>query len=375
MEATELENPVAEVDCHSFGHSKPMVRLKDIAAQAGVSVMTVSKALRDERDVSLGTKARIKLLAQQMGYVPDSSAQGLRTRTTKLFGLVISSITNPIFARIVFAVEDRARELGYDVLLAHTHNMAEREEACVRRLLSRRVDGLFISPVYRMEPEARIYQELLARRVPTVLLGPSAPFCSQFPSVQTEELLASYSVTQHLLKLGHKRIAYLTGPTSAPWAHDRFEGYRRALREANMEVDDQLVFDAGSTVEEGAKAGLEMLDENCDATAVQAVNDLVAIGCAETFLTQGIRIPEDVSFAGFGNVLTAEYFRVPLTTVKQPKFRLGIAAVEMMLKLMRRETVDQRRLSADLIIRESTAPPPAAPRTNTLQSNKKETTP
>src|SRR5580698_1746982 len=126
-----------------------MVRLKDIARQAGVSVMTVSKALRDEPDVSSATKTRLRALAQQMGYVPDSSAQGLRTKTTKMFGLVIPSITDPIFGRITFAVEERAHELGYDILLAHTLNQSEREEQCIRHLLSRRVDGIFISPVYR----------------------------------------------------------------------------------------------------------------------------------------------------------------------------------------------------------------------------------
>ena len=127
-----------------------MIRLKDIAQRAGLSIMTVSKALRDEPDVSATTKTRIKLLAQQMGYVPDSTAQGLRTRRTKLFGLVVSSMTNPIYSRVVLAIEERAYALGYDVLLAHTLNIPEREEACLRRLLSRRVDGLFISPVYRM---------------------------------------------------------------------------------------------------------------------------------------------------------------------------------------------------------------------------------
>src|SRR5882762_10429482 len=148
-----------------------MVRLKDIAQHVGVSIMTVSKALRDAPDVSTATKARIKLLAQQMGYVPDSSAQGLRTRTTKLFGLIIPSITNPVYARMVVAVEERAHELGYDILLAHSLNKPEREEACIRRFLSRRVDGLFISPVYRFEAEARIYQEITVRKTPVVLLG------------------------------------------------------------------------------------------------------------------------------------------------------------------------------------------------------------
>src|SRR5689334_20516234 len=218
-----------------------MVRLKDIAERAGVSLMTVSKALRDEPDVSESTKVRLKLLAQQMGYVPDSSAQGLRTRTTKLFGLVVSSLTNPIFSRVVLAIEERAYELGYQVLLAHSLNIPEREEAAVLRMLSRRVDGLFISPVYRIATEARIYQELAARRIPTVLLGHSAPFCAQFPSVASDDQQGSYSATQHLLKLGHQRIAFLGGPAATPWSRERFEGYRMALREAGMDVDEKLV--------------------------------------------------------------------------------------------------------------------------------------
>jgi DNA-binding LacI/PurR family transcriptional regulator len=336
-----------------------MVRLKDIAKHIGVSVMTVSKALRDAPDVSAATKAKIKSLAAQMGYVPDSSAQGLRTKTTKLFGLVIPSITNPVFARIVFAIEERAHELGYDVLLAHSLNKPEREEVCIRHFLSRRVDGLFISPVYRFEAEARIYQEITARQTPVVLLGPPAPFCKNFPSVEIDELIASYNVTQHLLKLGHKRIAYFTGPQVAPWAHERFNGYRRALREAGLDVDDKLVFQSGSTIEDGTKAALQMLNENCHATAVQAVNDLVAIGCADALLSQGLKIPDDISIVGFGNILLTEHFRVPLTTVRQPKFRLGIAAMEMMMALIRGEGVESKRLPAELVERKSSAPPKA----------------
>jgi LacI family transcriptional regulator len=337
-----------------------MVRLKDVARQAGVSIMTVSKALRDEPDVSSATKSRLKALAQQMGYVPDSSAQGLRTKTTKMFGLVIPSITDPIFGRITFAIEERAHEMGYEILLAHTLNQSEREEQCIRRLLSRRVDGLFISPVYRFAAEARIYQEILARKTPVVLLGQPAPFCKVLPGVEVEELIASYNVTQHLLNLGHKRIAYLTGPQVAPWAHDRFEGYRRALREANLDVDDKLVFQAGGTIEDGTKAALQMLNENCSATAVQAVNDLVAIGCATTLLAQGLKIPGDFSVAGFGNILLADHFRVPLTTVRQPKHRLGVAAVEMMTQLLHGERVQTRRLPGELLERDSTAKPKEA---------------
>jgi DNA-binding LacI/PurR family transcriptional regulator len=299
--------------------------------------MTVSKALRDEPDVSAATKTRLKLLAQQMGYVPDSSAQGLRTRTTKLFGLAISSLTNPVFSRVVLAIEERAHELGYDVLLAHTLNVPEREEACIRRFLSRRVDGLFICPVYRFASEARIYKELLAR------------------------------------KLGHKRIAFFAGPQAAPWSQERFEGYRRALREAGQDVNDTLVFQSGRTMEDGAKAALQMINESGHATAVQAVNDIVAIGCAQTLLNQGVRIPEDISIVGFGNILLSEYFRVPLTTVRQPKFRLGIAAMDLMLQLLRGQRGESKRLSAELIARASSGIPPATGRFRQQSAPNKET--
>jgi LacI family transcriptional regulator len=334
-----------------------MVRLKDIAQLTGVSVMTVSKALRDEPDVSTATKTKIKKLALDMGYVPDSSAQGLRTKTTKLFGLVIPATLNPIYARMVYAIEEKAFELGYDLLIAHTLNKPEREDLVLRRFLSRRVDGLLITPVYRYEAEARIYQEIAARKVPTVILGSPAPFCRNFLAIETEELVASYQATKHLISLGHKKIAYLTGPPVAPWAHERFEGYRRALREANIQPDDKLVFQAGSTIEDGTKAALQLLNESAKPTAIMAVSDMVAIGCAETLLQQGVKIPEDISVVGFGNVLAAEYFRVPLTTVRQPKHRLGTAAVETLMKLIRGEKVELKRLPAELEVRKSTAAP------------------
>jgi DNA-binding LacI/PurR family transcriptional regulator len=193
--------------------------------------------------------------------------------------------------------------------------------------------------------------------VPTVILGHRGLFCSSFPNVETDDIAASHAVTKHLIDLGHKRIAYFTGATVSPAAQERYEGYRRALREAGLEIDDRLVFNAGSTIEEGEKAALQMLNENPGATAVQAVNDLVAIGAAQVFLNQQIRIPEDLSVAGFGNILVSEYFRVPLTTVRQPKLRLGYAAMELMQSLLEGEPGESKRLRAEIAVRASTAPP------------------
>ena len=334
-----------------------MIRQKDIAQTAGVSVMTVSKALRDEPDISTATKIRIQNIAQKTGYVPNNSARGLRTRRTNQFGLIISALSNPMYTRTFMAIEEQAHEMGYEIAVAQTLNNPEREETCIRRLLARQVDGLFIRPVYRADPKVRIYEELKNHHTPTVILGHRALFCNDFPNVETDDLAASKALTEHLLDLGHKRIACLTGPTFAPWAQERYEGYKRGLVDHGIEVDDKLVFQAGATIEEGAKAALEYIQETPNATAMVTANDLVAFGAATTLLEQGVRIPEDLSITGFGNVLSAEYFRVPLTTVRQPKYRRGLAAIDTMQKLLRGEPAGPRRLPAELSIRKSTCAP------------------
>jgi LacI family transcriptional regulator len=338
-----------------------MVRLKDIAERAGVSIMTVSKALRDEHDVSANTKTRVKLLAQQMGYVPDSTAQGLRMGTTRLLGVAVPAVADPFFSRMVMAIEERAYERRYDVVLAQTLDIPEREDACIRRLLARRVDGMLLAPVYRISTGTGIYQEILNRQIPTVLLGPAAPFCAQFPAIECDDLLASAAVTRHLLGFGHKRIAFLTGPAGAPWATQRFEGYRRALREHGEDVNEKLVFHAGRSSEDGAEAARQLLTERCGATAIQASSDPVALGCAKMLLKMGFRIPEKVSVAGFGDIPEAEYFTIPLTTVRQPKYNLGSAAVSALHQLLQGKSPDTRPLHAELIVRSSTGIASATP--------------
>jgi LacI family transcriptional regulator, galactose operon repressor len=337
-----------------------MVRLKDIAQRAGVSIMTVSKALRDGPDVSAATKTRVKLLAQQLGYVPDSSAQGLRTRTTKLFGLVLSASTDPALTPLILAIEQRAYELGYDLLLAHTLDLAEREEACVRRFLARRVDGLFIAPVRRILDDVPIYSELLARGIPTVVLGHPPAFCTQFPAVEIDDRAGGYAAARHLLNLGHHQIAFLAGPQGAAWAQQRFEGYRLALREAGIELDDKLIFQAGDTIDDGRTAASQLLNESCPATAVQAVNDSVALGCADVLLSQGLSIPQDLSLTGFGNTLAGGCFRVPLTTLNEPVSRLGSDAVGAMRQVLLGRRPTPKPLPVDLIVRNSTGAAPAS---------------
>ena len=183
---------------------------------------------------------------------------------------------------------------------------------------------------------------------------PSAPI---FHNVETDDLQGSALLTRHPLELGHKKIAFLCGPAGAPWAQERLEGYRRALRDAKLEPDDRLLFHAGASIEEGEKAALQILHEAPSVTAVQSATDLSAVGAANVFLSQGLHIPGDISVAGFGNIPMSEHFRVPLTTARQPKLRLGAAAVEMMQKLLRGEQPEPRRLPVEIVLRASTAPP------------------
>ncbi|MCC6231268.1 MAG: LacI family DNA-binding transcriptional regulator [Verrucomicrobiales bacterium] len=333
-----------------------MVRLKDIAERAHVSIMTVSKVLRDAPDISAATKAKVRALASEMGYVPHAMAAGLRTRATRLLGLIIPGVVNPVYARLIMALEDRAYELGFDLFLAHTLEKPEREEFVIRRLLARRVEGLFVIPIPRLGDQPAIYSELSRLKLPLVVLGPAPEFCAGFPRVAADEISASREITQHLLDLGHRRIAFLSGRSVCPSALARLEGYRRALRDAGMEVDDRLILQAGSGIEDGFQSGLEIIRESLGVTAIQAVNDLVAIGAMNALLSQHIRVPEDVSVAGFGNILTAEHGRVPLTTAREPKFRLGVAAMEVMQNLLRGKPPENRTLRAELVIRASTAP-------------------
>ncbi len=333
-----------------------MVRLKDIAEKAGVSIMTVSKALNNAPDISIKTKIKIRTIADQLGYVPDVLARGLRSKKTGLIGLIISASTNPYFARVVRGIEEKAYEQGYDLLLAHNHNKIEREEKIIRRFINRRVECLFISPVYRLEPVSALYDELLTRKIPTIILGHCAPFCSQFVSISTDDLYCSYLATKHLLELGHRKIAFFSGPSITPWSRERLEGYIQALKEFNIEPDEKLIFNSGSRIEDGFNTASQLINEKTKFTAIQAANDLIAVGAINYLLINNYKIPQQISVVGFGDILLSEHFKIPLTTINQPKYRIGVAAIDTMNAMIQGKNVSSQRIKGELIIRESTAP-------------------
>lgn len=338
-----------------------MVRLRDIAQKAGVSIMTVSRVLHDSPDIADATKARVAAIATQMGYVPDFAARGLRTRTTRILGLVVPTVADPLYAAVLAALQQEAIALDYDLLVAQSLNQAEREEDSIQRFLGRHVDGLFIAPAYRLSATAPVYERLLKASSKVVLLGHPAPFCHGFPSVATDDIAGAIAATRHLLELGHRRIAFLAGPSLSPAAQERFEGYRRALRDARIEIEDHLVFNAGSAFEDGVKAARQLLSEVTESSAILAFNDPVAMGAATVVLEGGLAIPSRISVVGFGGFPASALFRVPLTTVTQPVVEVAAAAMRAMVRSLRGEPARTERFLPSLTVRASTAAPVVAP--------------
>ncbi len=336
-----------------------MVRLVDIARQAGVSVMTVSRVMRDTPDISEATKAKVLAIAKQLGYLPDAMARSLRTRSTRLLGALVPTVTDRVVGPALQTIGEYVQQLGYDLIVAQSFDRPELEESCLHRLLARRIEGLFLVPVGPAAVAAQHHVHLRRRQVPAVVLGygPAMASDESLHAVGADETAASRLVTDHLIGLGHRQIVFLAGPSLSASARARFDGYRQALRSSGIDLDERLVFGAGLTMADGVRAVERMLSESVRATAVQAVNDMVAIGAMDGLVKRGCSVPGDWSLAGFGDLPLSGFGRIPLTTVGEPKHQLGKAAVQVMASLLRGESPVSVLLPTELIVRSSTGPP------------------
>ena len=333
------------------------VRLKDIAQEAGVAVITVSKALRGYPDVAPETRAKILSIAQRFGYVPDASARSLRSKRSGLVGLIVPRITNPLLTGVVDGVLERLQAAGLNVFIVQSDNEPEREDRAIIECVSRRVEGMLIIPCGRPAVDVLAYKWLRERGIPTVIVGPGPVFCQSFPTVRADELEGMRIITEHLIKLGHQKIAFISGPSLWPGMQLRLEGYRRALMNAGIGVDDRLIIATGPTFENGRNTGLLLKDLLASGTtAIQAGNDLIATGVLMTLKEFGLHVPDDVSVSGFGDVWLAACTAVPLTTVRVPKFQLGIRAAENLMAQLAGEKVSNDILPVELVIRASTGP-------------------
>jgi LacI family transcriptional regulator/LacI family repressor for deo operon, udp, cdd, tsx, nupC, and nupG len=341
------------------------ISIEDIAQAAGVSHATVSRALRGSPRISAPMREQVQRLAREMGYTPNAVAQSLKGQRTHTVGLVVTSISDPFYGRLTRGVDEGARQGHVDVFLGVSYNNGDEEMAVIESFRRRRVDGI-ITASSRLSDEQL---ERLARTgMPVVLVNrqsegtPSAARSGpSLHAVQVDNYGGGLQVMRHLTGLGHDKIAYL-GAANRPVANrERLRAYREAMREAELTPREEWVRQGpadrksyADDVEDGQRLMAEALREGI--TAAFCFNDMHAVGALMACREAGVRVPQEVSIAGFDDVDLAQYVTPPLTSAHQPKLRLGQLAIEMLLKLMNDEPAEDACVGVELVIRESTGP-------------------
>lgn len=331
-------------------------KLRDVARAAGVSLSTASRALADTELVRLGTRERVREAANMLGYVPHGAARALATRRSRTIGAVFPPVDNPIFAAATQALAHELARSGYTLLLA-THEFDPAAELRVTRtLLERGVDGLVL---VGMDHDPELYRLIGQAAVPYELTWSIDPG-GYHHCVGLGHRVASLRVTQHLLDLGHREFAVIAGRTAHnDRARERLAGVRDALAAHGIELGEERVVETDFTLAHGRRAFLELLDRGQRFTALVCSNDVLALGAMTECLRRGVRIPGELSVAGFDDIDLAAEFAPGLTTVHVPAAEIGrLAAERMLARLAGRQVPKIEELRAEVLIRGSTGRPP-----------------
>jgi DNA-binding LacI/PurR family transcriptional regulator len=334
------------------------VSIKDIARAAGVSHSTVSRALSDSPLVSDETKARIQRLAQEMGYSPNTLARSLVTRQTYTIGVVVTTIADPFVAEVVQGIEATAHDYNYTVILCSSGAQPEREIAAVEMLRSKRVDGVIVTS----SRIGALYLEHLERiGAPIVLINNHNESSGRYTfTVTVDNRHGGYLATEHLVQLGHRRIAYVTAPADHSSDLDRMAGYRQALIAGGIEPDPALIVTGNGRADGGERALQALIELGEPPSAVFCYNDMTAIGLMSAARQVGLSVPRDMAVVGFDDIPFASYFYPPLTTIAQPKVEMGRLAMKMALSLMaigeenHEEEISNIVVRGTLVVRAST---------------------
>jgi DNA-binding LacI/PurR family transcriptional regulator len=328
------------------------ITIKDIARESGVNISTVSRALNDAYGVHQETRGHVLAVAAHLNYHPNRVARGLKTRRSHTLGLIVSDIRNPFFAEVARGVEDAARAGGCDLVLCNSDLDPRKQMEYVASLLEKQVDGILMNSVANLSLKQQ--DQLAASRVPIVLLNRSAARKS-FSTVCADNEAGGVMAAQYLLRLGHQNIAHLTGPRRHGSLTDRARGFLRVLKATNPPRKLTVLHGENSFLG-GCALAHKLLAQQPEVSAIFAANDLMAFGAIRAMLELGRRIPEDISLIGFDNVEMAGVVHPPLTTIHQPKYDMGRAAVETLLRLARNKDKPVREhllLGVELIERES----------------------
>src|SRR5258707_2186944 len=332
------------------------VTIKDVARESGVNISTVSRALNNSYGVNDQTREHVSAVALRLNYRPNRVARGLVTGRSHSLGLILSDIRNPFFAEVARGAEDAARLGNCDLVLCNSDLNPEKQMHYVRSLLEKRIDGILMNSVSALSREQQA--QLAESDVPIVLLNRPAskhPFSTVCANNEEGGALAA----RYLLDLGHRKIAHLTGPKQHGNLSDRTRGFVLRLQAFKQPVHP-IVRYGKFNFAGGAELTRKLLDAHPDVTAIFAANDVMAFGVIRTALERGLRIPEDLSLIGFDNIEFSGIVHPPLTTIHQPKYEMGQAAVEILLRMAREKDKrihEHRLLGVEMIERQSCQAP------------------
>ncbi len=330
-----------------------MATIREVSKHAGVSVATVSRVVNGNKWVSETTRQRVLDAMEELGYEPNSFARSLATNKSDTIGMVVGDLSGPFFGPMMQQAEKVIRASGKHLIITSGHTTLEEERDAIQFLLKRRCDALILHLDLMSDEE--IIRLCDQTRIPIILVNRLIPeLADQCVSLDNEA--GGYLATQHLINLGHTRIAHITGPLYKSDARDRLAGYRRALESAGLSYDDSLVVES-DYLETGGVVALDRLRRrNVDFTAIVGGNDLMAIGVINALRLQGVQVPDECSVVGYDDVVMSGYFVPALTTIRVPVDSFGADAAHLALKLCggNEEKDIQHRFLPELVERQST---------------------
>ncbi|MDJ0037518.1 DNA-binding transcriptional regulator CytR [Pantoea allii] len=326
--------------------------MKDVAEKAGVSTATVSRALMNPEKVSSATRQKVEQAVAAVGYTAQSVTRNARRNDTQTILLIVPNICDPFFSEIIRGVEIAASKAGYLVLIGDCAHQKPQEWTFLNLMLTRLIDGIVLLGAqlpFDVSPDEQ-------RNLPPMVMAIEFAPEMSLPTVNIDNLTASFVAVNHLLQLGHKRIACLTGPEDVALCQYRLQGYVQALRRSGISVEPTYIVRGDFTFESGVAAMNQLLALPQPPRALFCHSDIMAIGAISQAKRMGLRVPEDLSVVGFDDIELSRYCEPPLTTVKQPCFEIGREAVRLLLNELQGHGVHNGStlLDAELVVRGST---------------------
>lgn len=335
------------------------ITLKEIAKKLGISITTVSKALKNYPDVSDKTRKAVLDLAKSLHYTPNSFAVNLRTKESKTIGLIIPEVVHHFFSNVIKGIIDEAENNGYLVIILQSSESKKMEIKQVDLLINKRVDGILLSLSNESNDDEHL-KEIQRKDIPFVMFDKISKLinCSK---VIINDQKAAFDATEHLIENGCKKIAHIRGPVNPQNAIDRFLGYKKALEKNGLEYNSKLVYTCkGSSFEEGFEFCKQIMEEHPDVDGIFGVTDIVSIGVINYLNEKKINVPNQVKVIGFSNWFMGQVITPKLSTVDQPGYEMGIESFKLLLEEMisRKEskpfTPRTIELKTSLIKRDST---------------------